>query len=147
MTIDEIFAEWEVDSTISPVDLDRASLEIPKLHNKYYRMLSAERMRLRKAEADFAVLKKVKSDYYAGTLDVETMRERGYAPFRLKVLRADISNYLDADEELIQHGLKMSVMKEKVEILDSIIRTVGNRSFHVSNAIAFIRFKAGDTGR
>jgi hypothetical protein len=144
MTIDEIFAEWEVDSVISPNDLDGASLKISRLHNKYYRMLSDERMRLKKAEADHAVLKRIKTDYYSGTLDVETMRERGYTPFRLKVLRADMATYLESDEEIIQHGLRMALMKEKVDVIDSIIRVIGNRSFHINNAISYLKFKNGD---
>jgi hypothetical protein len=144
MTVDEIFAEWEADSDIKATDLDREALKIPKLHHKYYRILSGERMKLRKAEGDFMILKKQKQEYYMGTLDQETLREKGWRPFRIRVLKQDLATYTDADEEIIQHTLKMAVLKEKIEILDSIIRTVGNRGFQIKSAIDFIKFKNGE---
>lgn len=143
MTLDEIFNEWETDSEISPHHLDAESLKTPKLHTKYYRFLSKERMKHTKLLSDLSIIKKLKTDYYAGTLDLETMKERGYRPLRLKVLRSDIGLYLDSDEEIIQHNFKIAMTKEKIEALTDIIKMIGNRGFQIKSAIDFLRFQAG----
>ena len=46
MTIDEIFAEWDKDSKIDRNELGKESIEIPKIHNKYYRIYINEKMKL-----------------------------------------------------------------------------------------------------
>ncbi len=38
MTFDEIQAMWEQDAKIDPVELDTASLSIPQLHSKYFKI-------------------------------------------------------------------------------------------------------------
>lgn len=143
MTLEEIFAEWEIDSDIQEYNITMESLRTPKLHHKYYKILSSEKMRKAKMDADLAALKRIKSEYYMGTLDTETMKERGYRPFRIRVLKTDISTYLDSDQELIQTNLRIAMAKEKIEALESIIKMIMNRGFAISNAINYIKFREG----
>ena len=36
MTLDELKLEWKKDCEIDDIELDKSSLELPKLHEKYY---------------------------------------------------------------------------------------------------------------
>ena len=52
MKLEEIYTEWDVDSDIDTTDLGNESIKIPKLHNKYYKLFSSEKLLLRKYEAE-----------------------------------------------------------------------------------------------
>lgn len=143
MTIDEIFAEWDKDAEIPEYDLHVASLKTSKLHHKYYKILSAERQRKVHLEAKLNELKIIKTEYYSGTLDTKTLNERGYKPFQARLTGPQLQKYLDADQEISQQNIKISMAKEKVDILESIIKMIMTRNFHISNAINFIKFREG----
>lgn len=143
MTLDEIFEQWGVDAHVDRLNLGDASLDAAKLHHKYYRMLSNERLRLKKMEADFAVLMQDKKTWAAGEMTTEELNAHGWKPLLKKYLKSEIDEFLKADKDVISNQLKMAMQKEKTEVLDSIIKTIANRSFHINNAISWEKFKAG----
>ena len=143
MTIEEIFDEWEKDSDMPEYEIVKSSQDTARLHHKYHKMLTFERLKMHKLEGDIALLKKIKQEYYLGTLDTETMKERGYKPFKIRVLKSDVQTYMDSDQELIQSKLKLSVINEKIEFLQSVIKMIMNRSFTINNTINYIKFREG----
>lgn len=143
MKIDEIFEQWEQDSKIDPTNLSAASLEIPRLHHKYFKMFSQERLLFKKMEQDAKALHRLKVEYYAGTIDQETLTEQGWEPNPLKILKSDIPTFIDGDDDIIKSNLKLAMQKEKVELLEAIIRTLNNRGFLIKNSIDWQRFQAG----
>lgn len=143
MKLDEIHALWSQDCEISRIELGEEALKIPKLHSKYLRMFSDERMLLRKLEEDRSTLKLLKIDYYRGVLPEEDLRANGWEPFRLSVLKSDIPMYLDADQDIIKINLKISVQQEKVDTLEAIIKSISNRGYLIKSAIDWERFKVG----
>lgn len=143
MKLEEIYAEWEKDSEIDITKIDREAISVAKIHNKYLRELSSARFELAKQEADFKIIKKIKTEYYSGTLDIETLKERHYKPLNLRILRSDVSTYLESDEELIQLSLKIAVANEKVEALKSIIGILKYRGMDIKNYIDYVKFQAG----
>ena len=48
MTLDEIKLQWEKDCEVDDIELDKSSLEVPKLHAKYSDMLSSKILLLKK---------------------------------------------------------------------------------------------------
>ena len=58
MKLEEIFGEWEKDSKVDRTELGDVALNIPKLHHKYFKLFSHERLLLRKLEQDMKKLKK-----------------------------------------------------------------------------------------
>ena len=143
MKLDEIHSLWSQDCEISRIELGEEALKIPKLHSKYLRMFSDERMLLRKLEEDRSTLKLLKIDYYRGVLPEEDLRANGWEPFRLSVLKSDIPMYLDADQDIIKINLKISVQQEKVDTLEAIIKSISNRGYLIKSAIDWERFKVG----
>ena len=142
MQLDAILDLWRKDSEIG-LELTTESLKIPKLHHKYYSIFIEERLLLLKLQAELKRLERDKTEYYAGTMAEEDLNERKWKPWALKVLKSDIPSYIESDNEVIDLNLRIGYQKEKIDLLDSIIRTVGNRGFQIKNAIDFMRFQSG----
>jgi len=143
MQLDDILSEWRKDAEIDRTELGEEALKIPQLHSKYYNIYSKERLQLRRLESELKVLQKLKYEYYGGTLDYEELKEQGWEPNNLKILRADIPQYVDSDKEVIEHTLKVAYQKEKVEFLDNAIRSLNSRGFNIKAAIDWEKFKMG----
>lgn len=143
MTLDQIMELWRVDCEIDRTELGEEAIKIPSLHSKYFKIFSAERLSLRKLEAEYKTLFKLKSEYYNGSLDIEEMRELGWEPNPLKILRNDVQQYIDADKDVIDLNLKIAYQKEKVEFLDSCIRSLNTRGYNINAAIQWEKFKVG----
>jgi hypothetical protein len=143
MKLEEIQQHWERDSTVDRTELGEESLRIPQLHSKYFKFFSAERLLLRKMEYEYKSLHKEKCEYYAGTLDENTLNANGWEPFALRVLRADIPMYLDSDTDIRNASLKIKMQEEKVEFLESILKSLPNRGYQIAQAIAWEKFKVG----
>lgn len=143
MKIDEIFDAWEKDSQFDRTELGEESLKTPQLHHKYYKMYSNERLVLRKLEVEYKDLYKTKYEYYSGTLDYDTITMKGWEPFQLKILKTDIPMYIDSDVDIQNISLRIGLQKEKIDILESIIKTIQTRGFAIKNALDWERFKIG----
>jgi hypothetical protein len=143
MTIDEILENWNVDSKIDKTELGDEALNIPKLHHKYYQIFVKEKLILRKQESDMKQLKLDKYEFLTQGPNEET-KERGWKlPPKGMILKGDIPMYLDADQDVVTLSLKIGYQLEKIELLDSIIKTIMNRNFIIRNAIDWQKFTMG----
>lgn len=143
MKLEEIQTIWRNDSNIDRTELGEESLRIPQLHSKYYNMFSTERMQLRKLEQDYNLLYKLKFEYYNGTISEEELKENAWEPFQLKILKTDLSIYMQSDTHLKNLSLKIAVQKEKVEFLESVIKNLPARGYQINAAITWEKFKVG----
>lgn len=143
MTLDEIFDEWSKDSQLDKAEIGNAALEIAKLHNKYYQFLSRERLLLKKMESQTKELKLEKYEFYTDGPTQEQIAKGWKLPAKGKILKAQINDYLDADSEIINANLKLSYQSEKVETLNSILKTISTMGFHIKSYIDWERFKVG----
>jgi len=142
MKLEEIEALWEQDSKIDRTDLDNESLKIPTLHSKYYKIYLREKVQLKAEEQEYKIYYKLKHEYYTGKMSKEELDEHGWEPFQF-VLKNDLQVYIDADKDIADRLLKLQVQREKVDLLESIIKTLNGRGFLIKNAIDFIRFTSG----
>jgi Recombination, repair and ssDNA binding protein UvsY len=143
LKIEEIRELWDQDSIIDKTEIGNESLKIPKLHAKYIRILSDERLLLRKLETDLKVLKRDKYEFYTMGPTKE-QKELGWdLPARGMVLKQDINIYMDADKQIIDLTLRIGMQQEKVELLDSIIKSIMNRGYQLKTALDFIKFTFG----
>lgn len=143
MKLDEIQSMWVNDSQIDRTELGEESLRIPQLHSKYYNLFSAERMTLRKLEQEYKELYRTKFEYYNGTISEEDLKEHGWEPFQLRILKSDTNIYLQSDRDLSRTELRIELQKEKVEFLESIIKNLPARGYQINAAIAWEKFKVG----
>ena len=140
MNLDEIQLSWEEDSKIDEDNLHSESTKIPSLHAKYYRILNNILLMKKLEENKFKQLKKEKWQYYTGKADPEVYIEK---PFDHKVLRQDVDKYMDADEDLIKILSKMDYYQVMLNYLDSILKTINNRTYQIKNSIEWQQFIRG----
>ena len=143
MTYEDINALWGQDSQINPADLGFAAIGIPSLHHKYFKLFSAERINLRDVENQVAELKLIKTDYYLGNLDRETLKEHGWHQWEKKTLKTELPLYLSADQDMIKIQMKMAMAYERVDYLESILKQINGMQWVIKAAIDYARFKAG----
>lgn len=143
MTLDEIRKEIERDFRLDETALDLESLKIPQLHSKYLNLLMDERLAMRKAEFDYNALTKAKWEYYTGKMSHEELTARGWEPFALKILRNDLDLYLNSDVDLSKLSQKFIFHKEKVSLLEEVIKELNSRHWKIRNAIEWRKFVNG----
>jgi hypothetical protein len=143
MKLEAIFELWAVDSLVNRDALDTEALRISNLHHKYHKIYTNERLTLRKYEADFKVLKLEKYEFYTQGPTKETHEKGWQLPPIGKLLKADAGNYVEADSDVIELSLKIGIQHEKIELLESIIKTIMNRGFQIKTAVDWIKFQSG----
>lgn len=143
MKLEEIFDQWKIDSEIDKTELGDEALKIAKLHHKYYQILVSERLLLKSFESDMKRLKLDKYEFFSQGPNEETQAKGWKLPAKGLILKADIPMYMDADEDIIKLSLKIGVQQEKIELLESIIRTLMNRGYNVKAAIEWQKFIMG----
>lgn len=143
MTLDDIRKELERDTSIDDAALDTESLRIPQLHGKYLNFLMEERLSLARYENDVAIITRDKWEYYTGKMSEEQLAARGWEPFNLKILRNDLDIYLNADADIVKARQKMQFQREKISLLEEIVKELNNRHWKIRNAIEWRRFTNG----
>lgn len=143
MNIDEILEQWQDDVNVDKTELGDEALKIPKLHHKYYQIYVKEKLILRKYDSDLKRLKLDKYEFLTQGPNEETKEKGWKLPPKGMILKGDIPMYLDADEDVINLSLKIGLQQEKIELLESIIKTIINRGFLIKSAIEWQKFTMG----
>lgn len=143
MKLEEILDMWAEDCLVDRTELGEESLKLPKLHSKYLRIFTEEKLLLRRLENERKELLLLKHDYYRGVMPEEDLKANGWEPFRLNVIKSDMPLYIEADQDIIKLNLRIAMQQEKVDSLESIIRSINNRGFLIKNAIEYEKFKVG----
>lgn len=141
---DDINEMWSRDCKIDESNLIHESKRIPELHSKYYNLFFKEALRVKKLKSDLKELERAKTEYYNGSMCEEELKERGWKPNPLRILRNDIDKYIQSDSDVIQLSLKIALHEERANYLESIVRSVNNRNFIIKNMIDLRRFEMGD---
>lgn len=140
MKLNEIQELWQKDAEIDPSSLDLESLKIPKLHSKYYNIMSNEVLIYKKLIRDQKVLKHKRFEYYTGRATAEEYKS---APHDLKILKNEAPMYLEADEQLLAIQEKLDIQAEKISFLKDVISSINFRSNTIKNAIEWQKFMNG----
>ena len=140
MDLEKLQELADSDLKLNDTELDLESLKTPQLHNKYLKHLSKFKLLLSRAEADLYKTRKNLWEYYTGKADPEVYKQK---PFQFKLLRQDVDQYVQADEEYIKAKQKVDYLQTTVDFLDRTIRQITNRTFTIKNAIDWRKFTSG----
>ena len=143
MELSEIKIMVQKDMPIDDTELDIESMSIPQLHNKYLNLYTDEKLLYQKLNGEYSKLKKLKWEYYTGKLDQEALEELGWEQFQLKILKQDIHLYMESDDDLQKSSNKVAYQMEKVNYLESILKSINNRQWNIRNAIEWRKFING----
>jgi len=146
MTLEEIQKLWTSDCTIDDSQLDLESIKIPEIHNKYLKIFSEERLRLVRMESKKKSLQKLKWLYYTGKIDKNSLDEMGWETFELDIKsrnKEDLNRFIDSDNDLLEMQDKIEYQKEKINYLETIVKSLTTRGYLIKNAIDWKKFTMG----
>ena len=143
MKFEEIQIAWTRDCEMDETELSHESIKIPQLHNKYLIFYSNEKLKFKEIKYLFAGLVRRKRDYYSGRMTVEELEAADWEPFQYKLLKADVQEYIDADDNVIESKKLLALQEEKVNYLESIVKSLTTRGYLIKNAIDWKRFTEG----
>lgn len=125
------------------VNIDTTSLSVPELSGKYHQLISEEAMSLRLLRKEYDTLYRDRWVYYSGKADPEVYENE---PFDLKILKADIDKFLNADELLNKQKDKVTLQEVKINLLTEFTKSIMSISFNIGNAIKWKKFLSGELG-
>ena len=140
MTLEELQQSVNKDFKLDDTELDRESVNIPLLHNKYLIHFNKFSLLLKKSEYEHKTMIRDKWEYYTGKADPHVYQQR---PFDIKVLKADVHIYMDSDPDLQKADQKVAYLNQIVKYLEQVLRSVNNRTFLIKNAIEWKKFTSG----
>lgn len=144
MKFEDIKNEYKSD-LLDPeaVDLDNASLSIPNLHAKYSEILFEEENYLASLRAEYDRLLKSKWEYFSGKMSSEELRDLGWEPFPLKILKGDLDKFIDADDDIIEVRRKINYQSQKVSYVERALKEIMSRQWTIKGAIQWRQFMSG----
>ena len=140
--LEDLLEMWRQDSEIDRTEPGKALLDIPKLHSKYLNILSSHRLLSRDAEFKYNRMKRIKWEYYTGKMDDDDLKKYGWEPFPF-VLKADITTYLDSDEDLNKYRAQKLMHDEIVTVCETILKELNSRTYQLRAFIDWEKFIQG----
>ena len=139
--LDKVQEMWVKDSKIDMDNLHTESTNIPSLHAKYYDLYNNLMLLRKKAEQQKRNIRHERYEYYSGKADPDVYVE---SPFPKKIRdKETMAKYLDADEKLSGVSLKCDYYDVMIKFLEDILKMISQRTYHVKNAVEFMRFQSG----
>jgi hypothetical protein len=143
MKLESILELWETDTVIDRTELSNEATKIPQLHHKYYKIFVNERLVLRKLEIELKELRLEKHEFYTQGPTRESEEKGWKLPPIGKIIKSEVNTYIDTDKDIIQLSLRIGIQHEKIDMLESIIKSISNRGFLIKNIIDWEKFKVG----
>ena len=141
MNLETLQEMWKTDSKLDEDQHDNDSLAIPQLHMKYMEFYNKFSLMKKEREIEMKRLIKEKWLYYKGKASSKVYKE---LPFDLKLTtKEEISMFIEADEDVQKLQYKIEYIDQVVYYLDSIMRQINSRTYHIKNAIEWKRFQSG----
>lgn len=141
--LEQLLKEWEVDAKIDTLNPQKEMIRIPVLHAKYVSQITAHSISLKMKRFKFLKHKQLKIEYYSGKMGDAQLKELGWKPFQLLVMKADLNSYLDSDDDLIGLSEKMIANEEAVTFCTAVCKELNSRTFQLREYMAWEKFIAG----
>jgi hypothetical protein len=94
-------------------------------------------------ETEHKQLYKDKAEWFNGVMEPERLKELNWQPNYLKIMKSELPMHIDSDADIIKSNLRMAVQQEKVDVLESIIKSLNGRGYNIKSAIDWEKFKTG----
>ena len=144
MNLDEIKALWAIDCEIDDIELDSASLEVPKLHAKYLDLLTSKMLLSKQYQMKYDTLLRDKWMWYNGKFSKDELKALGWEQFDLKIMKADLHYVFNADKDLQELKAKQEYIKITIDYLKDCMQNITWRHQTIKNTIDWRRFMAGN---
>jgi hypothetical protein len=90
-------------------------------------------------------MRRLKEEYYGGSLSQEELGENGWEPFLLNIkTKQGVERYIEADSQLIKLLEKKIYHEEAIAVCESILQELKSRTFQLRDYIQWERFIGGN---
>ena len=144
MKLEEIQELWNRDREIDYTELGTESIRIPLNHDKYLKIFTQEKIRLKSVEFEMLKLVRAKTEYYSGNMSQEELNKRVWEPYLERLLKNEVNSYVESDDDIIRMKQQVVLIEEKIHYLDAVIRMINNRGFQIKNALDWLKFSHGN---
>lgn len=145
ITIEYIKSEWEQECGIDGNILDLESSRSAKLHSKYIDFFTTTKLELNKKIAERDILRGNLVKLFNGYMGKEDLELLGWDQWqKLVPNRTLMEELIKGDKRTIDIRLKVEYLEAMLYLLDSILKVISSRSFHINNYIKDRSFKAGN---
>lgn len=141
--LEELLEMWNKDSIIDDSKIKLELVNIPKLHAKYIKVLNEHKLASIKTKFDYDKMKSIRSEYYLGHLDQETLEAYGWDQFDIHVSKAGLEKYINSDENLIKLLQKKTYHDQAVFTCESILNEIKSRTWQLKSLIDYEKFLSG----
>jgi hypothetical protein len=143
MKLQELLDKWKREAPIDKSDLQNEAVRLYAMHAEYLDLLSLEKMQLKVLKDDLAVLKLAKHQFLFGGATEET-REKGWVyPTLGKIMKDDMSMYLNADGDIQKIEKRIAACETKIGALTTIMYALKDRASTINSLIRLEMFYAG----
>ena len=141
MNLEELKKEAYKDLPITDQEhLDQESFRNQEIKSRWLDYKSRFELLLIKNQGDYQRLYRAKWEYYGGKSDAKIYASK---PFDIKVIKTDLTMYITSDNEVVELGAKIEYLKVVIKYTEGVIKSIDNRGWDVSHAIAWKKFEAG----
>ena len=111
MKLEDIQELWHRDREIDYTELGTESIRIPLIHDKYLKIFTDERIRLKGFEFELSKMVRTKTEYYSGKMSQEELERRGWEQYLGRLLKNEIAKYIESDDDVLK--LKQQKMSKR----------------------------------
>ncbi len=136
----DLFDELEKDAKVDETNLDGEVLKTAYLQSKWMKRYIKLNSDYRAAKRKTAKVYLERQQYYLGTASDEVYAAE---PLNRKVLKSEVSDWLDADEKVQEAREEEEILKDVTLAVEKFITTLNNRGMNINSAINYLKWKNG----
>ena len=141
MTLEELQKEAREDLAIMDQEkLDQESYKKQNIKPKWLEYRTRYDQLLIMSKPKHQKMWRDKREYYGGKADAKVYAAK---PFDIKVLKTDLTMYIQSDDEILELQNKISYYESIIKYIDGVIKSIDNRGWDIRNAQDWKKFEAG----
>jgi hypothetical protein len=142
--IDEILSMWNRDAVIDNADIGNEILKIPKIHAKYLRILTENRLASKRQELKYEEMRGIRFSYFSGHFDKETLEKYGWEQWDVHIsTKTGIERYLESDPVLLKILQRKACHDQIVSTCEFILKEISTRSWQLKTYVDWRKFESG----
>ena len=141
MKLEELQYEAREDLAIKDQErLDQESFKNQNIKPKWLEYRSRYDQLLIMSKTNHQRMWRQKWEYYGGKADAKVYAAK---PFDIKVLKTDLTMYIQSDDEILELQNKISYYESIIKYIDGGVKSIDNRGWDIRNAQDWKKFEAG----
>ena len=135
--------EWREDAKFDLLHIEQELSRVPELHQKYLNISTEASLIHKSLLREFYKLRKDKRRYYSRDMDIEEIKERGWDVQDRIIPKANIEDYILADDDLSKLQAKIDVQNEINEYCKMVLKEISSRTWQIRSLIDYRKYTAG----